>query len=193
VPVLLSLAKELRARSLEGDAAEAWEQALRSIRDPSECPQHSGLELEPQLGLVPIGRDPDSKLREFAHPLSGEPARRDADGKLQLAPETGVVLVLIPGGTFGMGARRSEAGGPNDDPWAIPFLESPPHAVAVPPFFLSKYELTLAQWWRACHEVPGASGAHESVLPVQGISWVDATRVARRLGSRRPTRSSGSG
>jgi hypothetical protein len=36
-------------------------------------PKYGGLKLEPQLGLLPIGLDPESGLWEFAHLATGEP------------------------------------------------------------------------------------------------------------------------
>ena len=72
--------------------------SVASIADRAECPMYAGLELEPQLGLVPIGRDSDSGLWEFAHVQTGEVPIRDADGRLVLTEETCLVLVLVPDG-----------------------------------------------------------------------------------------------
>lgn len=61
------------------------------------------------MGLVPIGRDADSGLWEFAHLQTGEaPLRKN--GKLVLTEETGLVFVLLPGGAFKMGAVRPTLG-----------------------------------------------------------------------------------
>ena len=60
--------------------------------------------LKPQLGLVPLGADPASRLEEFAHSRSGSIPARDASGCLVLDEHAAVVLVLLPGGAFGMGA-----------------------------------------------------------------------------------------
>ena len=79
---------------------------MASIRNREECPLYEGLEIEPQIGLVPLGRDPDSGLWEFAHVESGEIPERSSDGKLILREESALVLVLIPGGSFWMGAAR---------------------------------------------------------------------------------------
>ncbi|HEX6882283.1 MAG TPA: protein kinase [Planctomycetota bacterium] len=181
VPRRLELAQDLRARSLEGAAAELWEEAVASLRDPLACPQYHGLEIVPQLGLLPLGRDPDSGLWEFAHLLSGEPAQRNPEGRLEMRPETGIVLVLIPGGTFRMGAQRGNARRPNHDPHAIEFQEAPPHEVQVPAFFLSKFELTVPQWWRATHDLPGEASL-EDILPIGGMTWTEADRVVTRYG-----------
>ena len=60
----------------------------------------------PSSGLVPIGRDPRSKLWEFAHLLSGTPPARDPAGNLVLSDQSSIVLVLIPGGTLHHGRAR---------------------------------------------------------------------------------------
>ena len=62
--------------------------------------------LAAESDLVPIGFDPDSDLPEFWMVESGNRPRRDPkSGRLDLDPEMGIVLVLVPGGTFEMGAR----------------------------------------------------------------------------------------
>jgi len=55
------------ARSTTEAHAEDWRAAIRSIADVDECPQYAGLELSPQVGLVPLHRDPESGLWEFWH------------------------------------------------------------------------------------------------------------------------------
>ena len=87
-----------------------WEEAIASIQSEKECLLYKGLTIEPQEGLIPIGRDRESGLWEFAHPETGEVPERDQDGKLILTEETGLVFVLIPGGTFHMGAVRAALG-----------------------------------------------------------------------------------
>ena len=101
--------------------------------------------ITPQLGLVPLGEDPDSHLFEFAHLGSGSIPTRDEKGHLVPEEDAAVVLVLIPGGTFQMGAQKEDKDGPNYDPEAEDD-ESPVHEVTLSPFFLSKYECTQAEW-----------------------------------------------
>ena len=74
---------------------------------------YPGLDLRPQTGLVPIGVDPDSGLHEFWHVLSGEEPERGPDGKLRIGEQTGVVLVLVPGGPTILGAST------DPDAWKI--------------------------------------------------------------------------
>src|SRR5262249_698583 len=97
--------------------AEQWDETRQAIL---ESPRDGGLDLEPQVGLVPLGKDAKSGLVEFAMPRSGAiPSRNDA-GKLVITAETGFVFVLIPGGTFAMGAQMENPAGENYDPDADP-------------------------------------------------------------------------
>ena len=193
----LEFASTVRERSLVAPAA-AWREALRSIADPGECPRYGGLVIQPQLGLVPIGRDRDSGLWEFAHLQSGNPATRNAQGGLAIDEGTGIVLVLIPGGTFVMGAERPggglERGSPNVDRWADA-NEGPPCSVSLDPFFLSKCEMTQAQWLRFTGRNPSGypAGAEFRGLtttllhPVEDVAWEECARVLSQLGLNLPT------
>ena len=193
----LAFASTVRKRSIE-DPAEAWKKAVASIEDPARCPAYKGLVITPQMGVVPLGRDPDSGLWEFAHLKTGEVPERGADGKLRITKNSGLVFVLIPGGSFSMGAvpasEDAPPGTPNVDPNAYPD-EGPVHTVTVPPFFLSKYEMTQGQWlrftttnpslYRAGSKVPGHS---ISLLhPVEQVNWEEARSVLFRLGLRLPS------
>jgi hypothetical protein len=100
-------------------AAALWAEAIASIADPKASPEYEGLAITPQLGLLPIGRDPRSKLWEFAHLQTGAPAVRDPQsGELAIGEETGLVFVLVPGGAFEMGAQKDDPSGTNYDPQA---------------------------------------------------------------------------
>jgi formylglycine-generating enzyme required for sulfatase activity len=125
---------------------------------------------------------------EFAHLMTGVRARRQPDGRLELTPETGVVLVLLPGGTFWMGAQKSDPKGRNYDPSdSLSWVEGPVHQVRLSsPFFVSKYEMTQGQWLRLTGRDPafwprkkdGSSLLH----PVEFISWSQAIDWMDRAG-----------
>jgi len=193
---------------------EEWDEAIASIADEEECPMYCGLKIVPQVGFVPIGRDDESDepvrwedesgLWEFAHLQTGKIPERDADGQLILTEEMGLVFVLIPGGTFNMGAVSNGAVsnlGPvqppmsqDVDPHAQPD-ESPVHEVTIRPFFMSKYEFTQGQWLRFVGENPSRyrSGVtfrrRQATLlhPVEQVSWEDCAEVARQLRLRLPS------
>ncbi len=193
----LEFARTVTDRSVTGsDVRKRWEEAIASIGDASASPAYGGIAIVPQLGLVPIGRDPRSKLWEFAHLQTGTvPDRDPTTGELRLTPECGIVFVLIPGGDFEMGAQNEDPGGPNYDPQARP-EESPPHLVALDPFFFSKYEVTQGQWLRFTGRNPSIYGPENTVFqpgehsflhPVEQVSWNECAEFCARLSLRLPT------
>jgi formylglycine-generating enzyme required for sulfatase activity len=192
----LLFAREVEERSLtDAAAAERWREALDSIADPARCPLYRGLRLAPQLGLLPLGRDQGTGLWEFAHLQSGEPARRDAAGTLLIAEETGLVLVLVPGGDFWMGAQAIDPSGRNYDPLADE-EEAGVHEVTLSPYLLAKHEMTQGQWQRATGRNPSRYGPHNYygewnragntsglwLHPVEQVSWLECVRVCGQLG-----------
>jgi formylglycine-generating enzyme required for sulfatase activity len=187
----LDSAQELRDGFVEdGEYGRAWTEALPAIRAA-----YPGLALTPQLGLVPLGPDPDSELWEFAHVQTGAPAERGPDGKLVLQEATGLVFVLLPGGTFRMGAQKSDSNAANYDPQGRPD-ERPVHAVTLSPFLLSKYEMTQAQWLRFTGLNPSnyvptneVFGGRKTTLlhPVEQVSWTACSESLARLSLVLPT------
>lgn len=271
----LAFARDLGERSITGSAArEAWAKALEEIRASDEYGAEAK-QLAPQEGLFPLGADPRSRLQEFLHLATheGEIPGRNADGNIEINSELGVVLVLIPGGKFLMGADQAtlgvelvnrdgpitvkavksgslsaalgvEAGdvlvqlngaetptietmsqalellgtgdsvvlavrrgvetleltgevGPNIDPLSVPrvFGEAPIFEITLLPYFLSKYELTQAQWQRTTGENPSKFGdefshqghENEPYNPVELVSWDDCMSWLSRLGLDLPT------
>jgi formylglycine-generating enzyme required for sulfatase activity len=180
------------AQRLEASLAasrDAWDRARASIADVRECPAYGGLVVEPELGLVPLRRDPRSGLWEFLHVLSGEPPAGGAGDAWRIEAATGIVLVLVPGGVTRVGAARPPEGaaaGPHLDPAAAP-EEAPVHDVRLDPFLISKYEMTGAQWGRAAGGDPTVGRLAAGTVPVAGIDWNDAARTLLRLGLELPT------
>ncbi len=89
-------------------------------------------------------------------------------------------MVLINGGTFTMGAPETEEGSTDD--------ERPQHEVTVPTFFISKYQVTQAQW-RAVASLSQVKIELKSEpsrfkgdnRPVEQVSWNDAVEFCDRL------------
>ena len=103
-----------------------------------------------------------------------------------LEESTGLVLVLLPGGRYRMGAQSTSPGRANYDPAALT-QEGPVHFVTVAPFFLSKFEMTQAQWMHFTGSNPShyqpPNGLAPSLLhPVEQLSWFTAKDVTRRMG-----------
>ncbi len=195
----LAFARGIRRRTLE-EPRQLWRDAIARIADHEQSPVYGGLRIAPQLGLIPIGPDPNSGLWEFADLRTGEIARRASDGHLRVEDGTGLVLVLIPPGNFRMGVEEPpeddpDAVGPNLDRWARGH-EGPVHEVTLgDPFFISKYEMTQGQWSRANHHNPSARPAGEVVdgrrhtlrHPVERVTWWAADKTMQRLGLSLPT------
>lgn len=183
-------ARRLPVVSLDEPRA-AWERAAAEI---AAAPGYGGLQLAPQLGLVPLGWNPRSGLYEFWHVQSGaRPAPPGADGEYRLAAETGIVLVLLPGGPCRMGTYYEQDGQTFKEPGS----EAHERRVDLElgPFFLSKYETTQQQWLAAmgtrdAEYALGGVYRGESIgptHPIENVTWLEASECARRLGLVLPT------
>ena len=178
----LERARQVRVATLEGEAGEAWDRAIRSIADTSECPLYRGLKLEAFEGFVPLRRDPASGLWEFWHWASGDMPGVKGGG-FRVEGGSGLIFVLVPGGTFRMGAEPTS--------WRSAD-ESPVRAIAVPPFLLCKTEFPQVTWKRLMGRNPsvykpttakGITGFH----PVENLTWLRARAACFRLGLSLPT------
>ena len=178
----LAAARGLRPASIEANAAE-WARARDSIADRAECPLYGGLAIEPQVGLVPLGRSRHG-LWEFWHTLSGERPEPDGEGGWRIGEDTGLVLILLPGGTATIGAQSADPGEPNYAGEGVELIGSEGEVLTVDlaPFFLSKYELTQGQWFRLTGRLPSEHHAalsykgHDRITrchPLEQVSWDD--------------------
>jgi len=160
-------------------AQRLWSEAIEGIsRAPKYAGQRwpSGERLTPQAGLLPLGENPATELWEFVHLQSGvEPAlradgrvRRSPEGHLTLSPETGMVLVLLPGGRV----PKADSEGQGQQDW-ITSLE-------LAPFFMSKYELTAEQWDRLSLRRGYSYTDGKTMTPANLISWNDVSLMWRR-------------
>ncbi len=178
----LDFARTIRQRSIDDEKA-AWDTAIADIR---ESDKYGGLPIAPQLGLVPIGQDSESRLFEFWHVQSGERPVRGEDGRIAPHEAMGIVLVLIPGGTFAMGSPEDEQDRKRDEKQ---------HLVTLDPYFISKYEMTQGQWERFAGRNPSGNkppdkiGAYAMTLlnPVEDVSRDDCAGLLSQLGLSLPT------
>ena len=170
---------EYAVRTVETPEARArWAQAISAIE---ASPHYGGLRLTPQIGLLPIGMDPETGFMEFVHMQTGEAPIRKDDGKLVLSADMGLVLVLLPGGKFLMGAQSKDPQGDNYDPNAA-WNWDPVHEVEVNPYFLSKYEMSSSQWRRAAGWQTGFR-SNPDVDPAINVSWDDCTEALTHFGN----------
>lgn len=210
-----------RLAELAGDHPNArvtWQQARDAVAKAdgvvaSKLYAVHPVDLQPEhcVGLVPIGMNPQTKLWEFYHLATAGPRGTDPadaaipehapDGSIAVGVDTGIVFVLIPGGSFVMGAQSSDPAGPSyeaDGKWYV----HPPHSVRLDPYLLARHELTQAQWartqhgddaqlWPSKYKV-GAyiSAADERITathPANQIDWTAATATMQRFGLALPT------
>lgn len=179
-------------------AQRLWSAASAAI---AAAPVYQGLQLPAQRGLLPL-RENAQGLWEFWHVQSGAaPLPSDnAAGGWQLEADTGIVLVLIPGGRALVGSpahnSTTQDSAAHADGNARPD-EFPQHEVRLAPYFLAKYELTQAQWLRITGNNPSsysplehatsAGRTHTLQHPVEQISWTDCHNALARLDLRLPT------
>jgi formylglycine-generating enzyme required for sulfatase activity len=197
IPRRSEFARTIRERSVDGsEARKRWNEAIDSI---ARGPSYGGLRLMPQMGLLPIGEDPESHLWEFAQLQTGEPGERGADGKLVTKESMGLVFVLIPERAAWVGAQATDPRGHNYDPHTNA-NEFPPHEIKLPPYFISKYEMTQQQWESLTGHNPSFHGRSNyapslnealkpwsGLHPVENISWLEATLRLKQLDLDLPT------
>ena len=181
-------AQSLHEKTIEQQRAQ-WDRAIRSIADRAECPLYKGRRIKAQLGLIPIRKNPQG-LWEFSYYQGGEVPAVKADGRLDITQMSDLVLVLIPAtGRFLMGTTDKT------DPDAT-LAEWPVHKVRLKMFFLSKYEMTQAQWQRVTGNTPSRwqppfeqwkDVPITSLHPVENISWNRVSSVLERIGLQIPT------
>ncbi|MCP3985029.1 MAG: formylglycine-generating enzyme family protein, partial [bacterium] len=124
---------------------------------------------ESHAGLIPLGCNPQG-LEEYLHELTHRgpiPGRRN--GVLQMAEETGLILVRLPAGKFLMGSAH----GPDD--------ERPVHEVPLDEFMMAAMNVTESHWTRF------RSGGREGRLPTVDVSWEDAAAFCDWAGLSLPT------
>jgi formylglycine-generating enzyme required for sulfatase activity len=80
-------------------------------------------------------------------------------------------MMRVPGGSFTMGSPDSEEGRGNS--------EGPQHQVAVPSFYIGRYEVTQAQWEAVMGNNPSRFKGDD--LPVEKVSWNETKVFCRKL------------
>ena len=106
--------------------------------------------------------DPKGNVSTERRAGQARPFTEELKGRVRLE------MVAIPAGTFLMGS--SEPG--RSEEW-------PQHQVTVPGFYMSKYEVTQAQWRAVMGTNP--SNFKGDNLPVENVSWNDAAKFCRKL------------
>ncbi len=161
------------------------------------------------VGLVPLGENPVTKLWEFYDLRSAWDGTRDPrdiplpehrpDGTIEIGDDTGIVLVLLPGGAFSMGAQESSETDPGFDPRAFP-AEAPVVRVELTPFLIARHEITQGQWarlargmnvakWPSVGKVGAVIGGKRvtAANPVDRVDWTSCNNVLTQNGFVLPT------
>lgn len=150
--------------------------------EPSRCPPRLWFHSSPEIGL-PRHSEPQQFTFEVVT-LQPEGVQRQchtATGFSQFLGEgVRLEMVLLPGGSFCMGSPETEAEREGN--------EGPQHTVMVPPFCISKFPITQAQW-RAIAALPKIKQSlslypanfEGDDRPVEQVSWYDAIEFCARL------------
>ena len=192
----LRAAQTIEQKTID-DHRTLWDETIAAIQASKK---YDGLLLKPQLGLIPLGQDPQSKLFEFLHLETHEGAlpKRNQEGKIPMEENTGIILVLIPKGKFWMGSQKTDPKGQNFDSQLPPDVKLREVPIEQP-FFLSKYEMTQGQWQRspAANKNPsyykkgfrgrGMKAAVDDRHPVEQVSWTMTRNLLNRLGLALPS------
>lgn len=170
-----------------GQFQRIWDESM-----PKIAQAYPGLEIEPIMGLIPIGPDPESGLWEFSHLMSGAILNRNPEGALEINEASALVLVLIPRGIYWRGAQKVDRNRPNFDELAEA-EEAPVLEVEQAAYMISKYEMTQGQWQRVVGANPSefqeVSFAPTLLHPVESISWESCMKWLPRCGLALPTES----
>ncbi|MFT4512889.1 MAG: formylglycine-generating enzyme required for sulfatase activity/predicted Ser/Thr protein kinase [Planctomycetota bacterium] len=186
-------------------AKVSWQQVREDIA--ANAPYVGrGIALAPEdvLGLVPLGRNPATRMHEFydlrsAWDGSGDPMElpipvHEPDGSIACTGATGIVFVLLPGGATMI--MEGPLVPHEDDPPIVP-VES-----EIEPFFIARHELTQAQWERlwtgdpsrarpsayfAGRELRTWSGSIGRFNPVESVSWWECDGLLTEHGLSLPT------
>ena len=125
----------------------------------------------------------EKKQRRLEKEAVEQEAKRKAFLQDRIIPVRGLSIVMKPieGGTFWMGAQKTDPYGQNFDDEAYD-KENPVHSVTVNSFYMGETIVTQALW----KAVMGDKSKNPSFfegdnLPVEGVSWNDCIGFIRKL------------
>ncbi len=182
-------AQSLRERTGSDDL---WEKCRESIRLNG---LYRGLDIPRQSGLMPLQEDPETGFWDFLVVDSGERPKWDQKrNRWRIEGDSGIVLVLLPGGEFTMGGVGEGS--------SARVADLPPRSVNVEPFLISRFEMTQAQWMRLAEgenpsyyeagKLGGLADQRRKILPtdpVEQVDWHRAVFVLASVGLRLPLES----
>lgn len=123
--------------------------------------------------LFPIGKNPETGLWEFVDLKTGflpESFRGQPDAY------TGIIYVLLPGGTYTMGSPENEIGRRNGEM---------AHPVQLSPFMMAKYE-TTQRIWHSLQNYRHFSNSFGDLMPAPA-SWFEARQFGLLVDAQLPS------
>src|SRR5262249_32606270 len=148
------------------------------------------LPLVPQPGLQPLARNKAGLWQFLLLGTGAPPTRVGLDGTFRIDEDSGIVLVMLPGGQVHMGW---DGVGQCQGERAVEENEAE-RTVSIRPFLLGSHEVTQAQWLRATGVNPSRrSPEYPDVVtytlchPVESVTWYESERFAARLFARLPS------
>jgi sulfatase modifying factor 1 len=185
-------AAELEAKKAEAEeAARKAQEAAAKIESERKLAEEAAQkaatakqEMERQKQELEAAAEQARKAEEAAKKL--EAARQGqvataTPGKAYRIPGVGLEMIQVPAGEFLMGSPSSEKYRDDDEVQ---------HRVRLTqPFWLGKYEVTQGQWKAVMGSNP--SNFKGDDLPVENVSWEDATAFCRKLNQMDGNRPSG--
>jgi formylglycine-generating enzyme required for sulfatase activity len=117
-----------------------------------------------RTGSPGTAQSQQAKQSDNKPPRTGQSFTEDINGAQ-------IQMVSVPGGTFLMGSPLSETGRDND--------EGPQNEATVQSLYMSKYEVTQAQYKAVMSTNPSSFKGDD--LPVDSVSWNDAVEFCRKL------------
>ena len=106
-----------------------------------------------------------------------DPARAPELAARWVAPSNGMEFILVQPREFGMGLLK-----PPDD-----LRAAPPHRVGITrPYYLSRYEVTQAEWEAVVGDLPSRFVDCGPNCPVESVSWSEVARFLELLGEQNP-------
>ena len=152
-----------------GQHRDAWARVRSEVLDDE---RFKGLDLPPQVGLIPLERDEGSGLQLFAFPLPGGDAPEKVGGRYVIGVRTWPVFVLLPGGSVMVGSQGDANDRPRYDP-NRDALEQCLQQVELEPFFACIHEFTNGQWQLIDSGKHGGDPANELYAPTHPLGDVN--------------------
>lgn len=184
-PLLLMLVAVMPLRAQSDDCDDTYLQAINSALDEGDCKgarRFYNAYKECRKGRT--SSDIERRIAECEKSTTGgnsTTGTRGSNERKNLTFEVKGVkftMVYVEGGTYMMGAQKSDPAGANYDPEAQDY-ESPVHRVSVDNFYMGQTEVTQALWKTVMGDNPSYFNGEN--LPVEMVSWDDVQEFIKKL------------